>query len=150
MLSILLVEDDELIRRSVEQALAAHGLDVVPVADGHAVLGRLAGPRPSVLVTDINLGPGPDGLEISRLARATWPDISVVYMSAHDLAECGVEGALLVAKPFDPDRLARLVCARHADACADAKARPRLAGRLDPARSRSATCPQGVLSRSRR
>ena len=62
--------------------------------------GRLSG-----LVTDINLGAGPDGFEVALRARATCPDIPVVYISGSDgerHATEGVKGSVFVTKPMHP------------------------------------------------
>jgi two-component system cell cycle response regulator CpdR len=55
------------------------------------------------LVTDIRLGPGPDGWDVARHAREIQPAIPVVYMSgdsAIDHASRGVPDSLMVQKPF--------------------------------------------------
>jgi CheY-like chemotaxis protein len=57
------------------------------------------------LVTDVDLGPGPDGFDIARAARLSYPGLPVVYISgtasARHVAE-GVPGSEFVAKPCNP------------------------------------------------
>lgn len=62
----------------------------------------------SALVTDIDLGPGADGFEIGRRARAAYPTLPVVYISGSAAARHaleGVEGSTFLSKPYEPWRL---------------------------------------------
>jgi DNA-binding response OmpR family regulator len=117
---VLLVEDELLVRELVEEALVDAGADVL-TADSGAAAQKVLEERSfgaDVLVTDINLGPGCDGFELARLARLGKPDMKVVYITGHaiHLGKTGVEGSVLIPKPFDPDRVAATVVALAADA----------------------------------
>jgi two-component system OmpR family response regulator len=64
----------------------------------------------AALVTDIDLGSDDDGFEVARRARATHPDLPVIYMSGTDFARFdheGVQDSRFVPKPFDPNQIAR-------------------------------------------
>jgi CheY-like chemotaxis protein len=78
-----------------------------------------------VLVTDINLGPGTDGLALAAAARRVRPGLPVVYVTANPerVATARRGGAVdrVVAKPFAPDALVRTVVG----AAAAAAGRPR-------------------------
>jgi len=67
---VLLVEDDELIRDILGEALNEAGLDTVRSSNAEQALELMGGDAPRVMVTDINLGAGMDGLELGRTARA--------------------------------------------------------------------------------
>jgi DNA-binding response OmpR family regulator len=57
------------------------------------------------LITDINLGKGPDGWDVARHARELIPALPVVYMSgasAHEWTSHGVPHSVFIAKPFAP------------------------------------------------
>jgi two-component system, OmpR family, response regulator len=111
--TVLLVEDEALIRVLMEDALGDVGVPYVGASNGEeaqALLGRV---RPKVLVTDINLGPGPNGFALARRARELDPRMEVIYVTGHasHLGHEGVPGARMVAKPFDPSTLALEVAA---------------------------------------
>ncbi len=65
----------------------------------------------SVLVTDINLGVGVTGFDLARRARELNPAMTVVYITGQPqkLERFGVDGALLIEKPFLPGELAETV-----------------------------------------
>lgn len=65
-----------------------------------------------VLLTDINLGDGISGWELARQIREITPGFPVVYMtsaSAPDWQSQGVDGSVLIQKPFAPAQLAAAV-----------------------------------------
>jgi DNA-binding response OmpR family regulator len=64
------------------------------------------------LLTDVNLGDGISGWELARQIREITPGFPVVYMtsaSAPDWKSQGVDGSLLIEKPFAPAQLAAAV-----------------------------------------
>jgi two-component system cell cycle response regulator CpdR len=102
---LLLVEDEALVRHDLKEGLVGAGFDVIDLAQGEKALSEIkADPsRISGLITDINLGRGPDGWEIARRARALIPALPVVYMSGHgavDWPSKGVPNSLILTKPF--------------------------------------------------
>jgi CheY-like chemotaxis protein len=107
--SVLLVEDDHLVRASLRRYLDKRGYAVL-VADGPVQALDLAG-RSSfdVLVTDMIM-PGSTGSELAREIRRRLPAVKVVYMSAHP-AEVLIEqgrlepGASFLEKPFEMETL---------------------------------------------
>lgn len=104
---VLLVEDEEAIRHLLEDALTEAGFELVMASDGNQALSEIEADaaRFRALVTDINLGGGPDGWEVARRARKLKPEMAVVYMSGgsgHDWAAHGVPKSVLVPKPFVP------------------------------------------------
>jgi DNA-binding response OmpR family regulator len=113
--TILVVEDDHLIRSVVEEALKEGGFDIVIVSSGgHAAeLLDSAEGRYRALVTDINLGRDTlDGWELARHAREVDPAFPVVYMSgdsAEEWASKGVPNSIMLAKPFAPAQLVTAV-----------------------------------------
>lgn len=57
------------------------------------------------LITDINLGDGPDGWDVARKARELRSGLPVVYVSAaseHEWTSQGVPASLMITKPFVP------------------------------------------------
>jgi DNA-binding response OmpR family regulator len=117
---VLLVEDDESLRRILARHLRAHGYDVDEAASAEEAVTILAeGVRPAVVLLDINL-PGDNGWDLLRgpsLAAAGSPPVvvaSALTISPRRLAEFGVAGYL--PKPFPLETLTatieRLVGAR--------------------------------------
>lgn len=78
--TVLLVEDDEVIRRSVALALERYGYRVTTAADGLDGLERFRDDRPDLLLLDVML-PGLDGIGLCRRIRET-STAPVLMMSA--------------------------------------------------------------------
>ncbi|WP_311739964.1 response regulator [Bradyrhizobium sp. CB1015] len=65
-----------------------------------------------VLLTDVNLGDGISGWELAQQIREITPGFPVVYMtsaSAPEWQSQGVEGSVLIQKPFAPAQLTAAV-----------------------------------------
>ena len=116
--TILLVEDDEGVRRGATRVLRDHGyrVDAVPSADAALVHLEAAGP-PDLLITDVVL-PGAGGPKLAAAVRARHPRVRVLFTSGYgdesltglDTSEAG-PGTLL-RKPFRPEALLRALRAR--------------------------------------
>ncbi|MGG5890557.1 response regulator [Falsiroseomonas sp. HC035] len=112
---VLIVEDEELIRMLVRDLLEEFGFDCRDAGDVDAVTAILddnSGWQPDLLVTDYNLGPGPDGVAVARACRRRFPGLPVVYATGNP--ECLVGQPLssrdcVVAKPFTPHELVAAV-----------------------------------------
>jgi CheY-like chemotaxis protein len=110
---VLLVEDEFLLNMMLADALTEQGFEVHAVANAREALQHLTGGLPcDVLVTDINLGVGIDGMALARLARQLRPGLPVVYASGsvRRLEEIeSVPGAIFFAKPYDPGRICAML-----------------------------------------
>jgi PAS domain S-box-containing protein len=110
--TILLVEDEEPVRRVAARCLERAGYRVLAVADGEDAL-RIAAATPKIdlLLTDVVM-PGMSGPRLADHLRAARPSLPVLFMSgfSRDLPEslAPPPGALL-QKPFTPERLAARV-----------------------------------------
>jgi CheY-like chemotaxis protein len=118
--TILVVDDDVILRRPLQRALEAGGYDVVAVASGEEALTALAETPVDLVVTDRGL-PGVDGWELVRRVEARWPGLPVVLITGSPDAEPpNVRVQATLHKPFGPDELldlvARVLAARPADA----------------------------------
>ncbi|HLI54268.1 MAG TPA: response regulator [Acidimicrobiales bacterium] len=108
---VLVVDDDEMIRRLVRAVLEADEFEVAEARDGETAL-RLASERePSVVVLDVMM-PGLDGVEVCR--RLDHEKVRVVVLTARDdpklEAEARLAGAdAFLTKPFSSIELLDLV-----------------------------------------
>src|SRR5262245_33125711 len=82
----LLVDDDDLVRRSVRQALKPIGWSVTEAENGRIAVDALAATRPDVIILDLMM-PTMDGFEFMEelRKRTDWQDIPVVVITAKDL-----------------------------------------------------------------
>ncbi|GEM_PF-2258945 len=107
--TVLLVEDEALVRDFTEAELKELGCDVIPARDAPEALRKLrkhAGTL-DLLLTDVVL-PGAGGRELASSVRAERPGVKVLYMSGRP-GEEAVEnaGEPVLSKPFDTEDLAR-------------------------------------------
>jgi len=107
--TILVVEDDQLIQALVEEALSDGGFESSIVASGEEAITLLNGDsKYRAVVTDINLIGRLDGWEVARAAREDDPAMPVIYMTGtngEEWASKGVPNSVLLAKPFAPAQL---------------------------------------------
>lgn len=90
---ILLVEDDDDLRAVMADGLGADGHDVAGVADAAAALEALADAPPDLLILDVSLGAGLDGVEVCRRVRSVDTELYVMMLTARD-AEADIVLAL--------------------------------------------------------
>jgi DNA-binding NarL/FixJ family response regulator len=117
---IILVDDEEAIRKAVGQLLSDEGYQVTACADGPTTLEVLLAQRqrskkPDVIVSDIRM-PGMDGLELLRLIRAdeSLVEVPVILLTAKGQSQDRIEGYNAgadgyLSKPFDPLELVAMV-----------------------------------------
>jgi DNA-binding response OmpR family regulator len=109
-MTILLVEDEILVREYLREALVAEGFEVVAVSTGEHALAELRNPavRYKAIITDIRLADKIPGWDVAKLARDLIPAVPIVYMtgdSAADWKVHGVPDSILLAKPFEVPHL---------------------------------------------
>jgi two-component system cell cycle sensor histidine kinase/response regulator CckA len=106
--TILLVEDDEAVRKLTRHLLVARGYTVLEADNGMSAL-QVAEGHPGVidlLLTDVIM-PRLGGPQLFTRLAALRPGLKVVYMSGFSDAETG--GAPFLAKPFAGSRLLRII-----------------------------------------
>lgn len=81
--TVLLVEDHALTLALVQRSLEADGFIVTAVATARQAIRAFDDVDPDVLVADINLGPGPNGVELATILRAQAPYLGVVFLTNH-------------------------------------------------------------------
>lgn len=84
-LRVLVVEDDDFTRVTLKAAIERYGLDVVAVAsDAKAAVTRAVDAGAQVGVFDLDLGPGPTGLDVAHGIRRLIPDFGVVLLTSYE------------------------------------------------------------------
>jgi PAS domain S-box-containing protein len=109
--TILLVEDEDAVRRLAQTVLRARGYQVLDAetAEAALVLARAHPERIHLLLTDVVL-PGMNGHRLAEILRAERPGIAVLLTSGYFDARDGVEETdPLLRKPFTPDGLVEKV-----------------------------------------
>jgi hypothetical protein len=116
---ILIVEDERIIAKGIEKRLRALGYEVAGVAGTGEDAVRLAeAERPDVVLMDINLGGGIDGVEASARIRAR-ADVPVIFLTAFSDADTLARAKLTdphgyVLKPYeDKDLQTAIEIGRH-------------------------------------
>jgi CheY-like chemotaxis protein len=107
---ILIIDDEENIRQTMQMALETEGYTVETAADGPEGLRRFREPRGWDLVLLDQRMPGMEGLEVLRRIREVDPDACVIMATAYGTIELAVDAMKAGAKdflrkPFTPEVL---------------------------------------------
>lgn len=110
---LLIVEDDESLRRVMHIQLSREGYETASVADAEQALQAVERTPQSLVITDLNL-PGMSGMDLLRKIRAEYPETAVVVMTAFGTIPSAVEavksGAYdYITKPIHPYEMKALV-----------------------------------------
>lgn len=81
-MSVLLAEDDPVMRGSLTRTLGLLFREVLAAQDGVQALELFADRRPHMAVLDISM-PGPSGLEVAEAIRRVDPDLPIVILTCH-------------------------------------------------------------------
>jgi CheY-like chemotaxis protein len=109
-------------------ALIDAGHQVVPARDGAEAIAVLQSDAPlDILVSDVVLPPGPNGVELARMARRLRPALPILLVSGYAadvLAQHSAHGELeLLAKPFAYEellgRIAKAITTSHGEAASN-------------------------------
>jgi two-component system, NtrC family, response regulator AtoC len=110
--TILVIDDESLIRRTIARRLTSAGFDVVEAEDGRQGIERAAN-GVDLAILDFRL-PDMDGLAVLKQIKQADPDILVILLTAYANVDAAVEAMKLGAyhfanKPFDLETLLALV-----------------------------------------
>ncbi|MDJ0522434.1 MAG: response regulator [Planctomycetota bacterium] len=110
---ILVVDDDENVRKPLARFLERSGYDVLAAQDGEEAESLVLSQRPDIVITDVAM-PGVNGLELCRRLKRESPDMPIVLMSGWtsgvDPARARRAGATaLLAKPFALQQVSELL-----------------------------------------
>ncbi|MEP7223509.1 MAG: response regulator transcription factor [Actinomycetota bacterium] len=112
MATVLVVDDEPIVREVVVRYLAREGHDTLEAANGNAAREAIERSEPDLVVLDVML-PGTDGLELCRWIRAR-SELPVIMLTARGEEADRIVGLELgaddyVTKPFSPRELAARV-----------------------------------------
>ena len=106
---ILVVDDEEVVRRSYVRTLAGEHCSVEEVWNGKEAL-QAMGRRPfDVVLLDLRI-PGMDGMAVLKTIKEKWPESEVIIITGYPGVESAKEAVTLgaydyLAKPVDPDQV---------------------------------------------
>ncbi len=110
---MLVVEDDDVTRAEIAAALGGAGFDVRAAADGTSAVDTVASFRPDLVLLDIGLPGGVDGLTVARKIRAT-DNVLLVFVTGAGAEQERLRGFEVgaddyIVKPvFIPELVARV------------------------------------------
>ena len=106
---ILVVDDEPQIRKLLITGLGGYGYEVLAASNATEALALAAQRRPDAVVLDVNLGQGPDGLEVCRRLRE-WSAVPIIMLSVRgdeaikvQALDAGADDYL--SKPFGMEEL---------------------------------------------
>jgi two-component system nitrogen regulation response regulator NtrX len=107
--TILVVDDEEGIRRSLKGVLEDEGYRVILAEDGDKALSLMEEESPDLVLLDIWM-PGKDGMVVLEEIRRGWPMLPVVMISGHGSVDLAVRATKLgaydfVEKPLSLDKV---------------------------------------------
>lgn len=111
--TILVVDDDESLRRVTQVQLEDEGYAVTTASDAEEAVRVLSSKPQDLVVTDLSM-PGRSGLDLLREIRASHPETIVILMTAFGTMQSAVEAMRVgaydyITKPVNPDNLRMIV-----------------------------------------
>ncbi|MBT8048468.1 MAG: response regulator [Xanthomonadales bacterium] len=105
--SILIVDDEEVVRHSHLRSLADTGCYTETAEDGHKALHVMEQHPFDVVLLDLSM-PGLDGMDVLKTIKNRWPECEVVVITGYPTIESAKEAVRLgannyIAKPVGPD-----------------------------------------------
>ncbi len=99
--TVLVVDDEEMVRRLVARMLVDRGYRVLVASDADEALDilRRTALRTRIVVTDLRM-PGLNGRQLADTVLACWPHVRILFMSGYPADRLMNEGALLDGRPF--------------------------------------------------
>jgi len=106
---ILIVDDEEIVRRSYLRALSQEHCSVTAKSNGADALETMGNESFDVVLLDQRM-PGMDGMAVLRQIKANWPESEVIMITGYPAVESAKEAVRLgaydyLAKPVGPDEV---------------------------------------------
>lgn len=102
--SILVIDDEEMMRNLLTKILGRDGYSVTTAADGESALEILEQGQVDLIISDLRM-PGLDGFELLKIVKQKYPDMGVIMMTAFGDTYTVKDALLLgadeyITKPF--------------------------------------------------
>lgn len=110
--TVLLVEDEPLVMQTTSELLEHEGYRVVAASSYQEAVAALESePETAVLVTDISIGAGGDGVDLARLVADRFPHVRTVIVSGsvRPSGDAYPKDAIFFTKPYAPGALLTIV-----------------------------------------
>jgi CheY-like chemotaxis protein len=108
--TVLVVEDEVLVRLMIAEELRSAGFQVIEASDADEALAVLANIADvSVIFSDIRMPGSMDGLELAKKVRADFPKIRIVLASGNLAAVASVDHDGFFLKPYEADEIINLI-----------------------------------------
>ena len=106
---ILVVDDEEVVRRSHMRVLAGSDCEVRAVFDGAEALREMESHPFDVVLLDLRM-PGMDGMSVLKTIKQNWPESEVIIITGYPAVDTAKEAVTLgaydyLAKPVGPDEV---------------------------------------------
>ncbi|MBI2569810.1 MAG: sigma-54-dependent Fis family transcriptional regulator [Candidatus Schekmanbacteria bacterium] len=110
---VLVIDDEEVVRKSCERVLGEAGYQVSTASGGLEGMEHIEREGCDIACVDLKM-PGIDGMEVLRRVRETHPEVGVIIITGYSTVETAVEAMKLGAidylcKPFAPDDLTAVI-----------------------------------------
>lgn len=118
MKRILIVEDDNLLNKTLTYNLTSDGYEIIPVLNAKTAADKLMAEEYNLVLLDINLPDG-SGYDLCRLIKPEHPDTMVIFLTANDQESDQIRGYELgavdyITKPFSIGALQQKISAMFA------------------------------------
>jgi heterodisulfide reductase subunit A len=112
-IKVLIVDDEDIVRESLQDWLSAYGFDMSTAEDGKEALRIIHDQEFDVVLLDVRL-PDMEGTEILREARKLRPELKAIILTAYPSKESTIEAvkhgaAEYLVKPFEPEHLVGII-----------------------------------------
>jgi DNA-binding NtrC family response regulator len=109
--TVLVVEDEPLIRTALADALRHAGYSVVELGEAKEALGHLSeGGAADLVITDLKMPGAIDGLDLVEWLQAALPAMPVIVTTGYHNLRSQVNGLPVFEKPYRFERLIERVC----------------------------------------
>lgn len=111
--SLLVVDDEKLVRWSIQETMGKEHFRVVLASDGTDAIEKIHQERFDVIITDLVM-PGKNGIDVARKAKELHPDTKVIMMTAYgstlDRKEAKKAGvSFFIDKPFQINEIKNVI-----------------------------------------
>ncbi len=101
--SVLVVEDEALLRLDIVDSLEEDGFRVLGTGDSDEAIAMLESHQPiDLMFTDVEMPGQPDGLALAKLVAARWPTTRIIVTSGRRVVEITdiPDGTVFFSKPY--------------------------------------------------